>query len=210
MTKEEKSILMGIVLGGGHLKKISKYTARLHLEHGEPHREYLTFKTDLIAKILKCKEIPNRKTLRKSGHLRYTATKTCRYFEVLRRFIYRNKRKTYTKHLLNRLNNQALALLWMDVASLRRRLRPKTGSTPEVRSHEAWLWLYTSRQEAELWKTFFEARYGIVPKLAPRKKKKSKNEWFYSLRFNTHDLRKLLPLIKPYACETMLYKFPDV
>jgi len=201
MTRDEKGLLLGFVLGDGCLAKVSKFTADLRFYHSIKQKTYLEFKVALLAKTLNCKTPKIYERHRKDGKVRVEANKSTRYFGVLRRALYRNGRKTLTLSILKRLTDQAVAIWWMDDASVRVRKQD---------CREAWLWTYCSEDEAKACQQFFLSKYGVMPKLAPRKKKYQKEvTWLYSLRFNKGDLEVIIPKIKPYACESMAYKFFD-
>jgi len=207
MTRDEKALLLGFVLGDGHLRQVTKFTADLRFYHSIEQLEYLEFKVALLAKALGCEPPKIYHRPRKDGHVRIEANKCTRFFGILRRALYRNGVKTLTLSILKRLTDEAVAIWWMDDASVRIRLNPKTGVQ---KSREAWLWTYCTEADAIACQRFFEHKYGIMPKLAPRRKKSDPNVWFYSLRFNTKDMSILIPRIRPYACKSMLYKFFDV
>lgn len=50
MDKRTKSLLIGLVLGDGHLNP--RHGVALEIEHGEKQKKYLEYKASLISKLL--------------------------------------------------------------------------------------------------------------------------------------------------------------
>ena len=80
MDKKKKSLLIGLILGDGHLNPRSGVA--LEIMHGSKQKFYLEYKNKLLAKLLKCKEC--RFYYRKSTDC-YKISKGHRYFRILRK-----------------------------------------------------------------------------------------------------------------------------
>lgn len=105
MDKNKKALLIGLVLGDGHLNTNSGVA--LEIEHSHKQEFYIEYKRKLIAKLLNCKE-PNVYHNKKKDT--YKISKGHRYFRVLHNWIYNGKKKKYTKRLLSYLNPEAIAI----------------------------------------------------------------------------------------------------
>ena len=55
LSKEQKSILIGTILGDAYLQKTGKKNARLRLEHGYKQKEYLFWKVEKLNKLFQGK-----------------------------------------------------------------------------------------------------------------------------------------------------------
>ena len=98
MEKNKKSLLIGLCLGDGHLSTNSGVT--LQIEHGHKQLFYLEYKARLIAKLLNCKEpnIYHREILNT-----FLISKGHRYFRIIHKWLYYNKKKIFSKKILNHL-----------------------------------------------------------------------------------------------------------
>lgn len=208
MTKSEKSTLLGIALGDGYIRIMAKRTGTLELQHCGDQADYVRFKRDILVRILKCKAPNIREYVRKDdGHAKACLTKTHRYFFILRKFLYKNGKKYLSKHVLNRLTDEAVALWFMDDSGIRCR---RNAEGTRIKSYESILSICCPLDQAERVIDFFTTRYEVTPKLKPHRTKRGGDVMYYSVRFNTGDMRKLFPKIRPFACKSMLYKFPDL
>lgn len=58
VTKRQREILIGTILGDGYLQRTGKRNARLKLEHSERHRDYLLWKYDELRNLMQDKPKP--------------------------------------------------------------------------------------------------------------------------------------------------------
>lgn len=78
MDKQKKSLLIGLILGDGHLNARSGVC--LEIEHDAKQKFYLEYKCALISKLLNCK-IPN--IYHNTTKNTYKLSKGHKYFKIL-------------------------------------------------------------------------------------------------------------------------------
>ena len=200
MRKEEKSILIGACIGDGYLwKDPNSKSVSLVLKHSINQKEYLLHKVNMLRSILggsenKIVEFNN------SGYLGIRLSKSSKYFRIIRKWLYKNNKKSITKILLNKLTPQAIAIWWMDDGSMYKKLNK---TTKKIKGLEGILSTYTSLQENQIIVDFFKEKYDIEFNIV-------KSKQSYRLRLNTTNCKKLAELIKPYIIESMSYKIQNL
>ncbi len=105
MDKRKKAVLIGLVLGDGHLNANSGVS--LEIEHGACQKSYIEYKAKLIAELLNC---PAPKLYYRKSKDTYKISKGHRYFRILRNWIYKDRKKRFTRKLLNYLTPEAIAI----------------------------------------------------------------------------------------------------
>lgn len=80
MDKRKKSLLIGLVLGDGHLNSNSGVS--LEIMHGHKQKFYLEYKQKLIAELLNCSE---PKIYHRKSTDCYKISKGHKYFKTLKR-----------------------------------------------------------------------------------------------------------------------------
>jgi hypothetical protein len=131
MNAKDRAILIGLVLGDGHIQnrvrfKDGKYRyeqADIRLGHCPAQKEYLEHKVEMLHRIFGGKKPTVREkfyTLKATGktYPGFVAEKTNPYFRLLHKWIYENKKKKVTKELLEWCDDHTLALLFMDDGSM--------------------------------------------------------------------------------------------
>lgn len=113
-TKESRNLLIGLLLGDGAISNNNVFK----LSHCKAQRNYLEWKIQQL----------NEMAIRNNGIKSYTSTcgynigKTVLYtqlniipfIKVLRKVVYQNGKKTFTRKLLNRLDARGIAIWYMD------------------------------------------------------------------------------------------------
>lgn len=113
-TKESRNLLIGLLLGDGTISNNNVFK----LSHCEAQREYLEWKIKQL----------NEMAIRNNGIKSYTSVcgfnigKTVLYtqlniipfIKVLRRAVYYEGKKTFSRKLLNRLDTRGIAIWYMD------------------------------------------------------------------------------------------------
>lgn len=127
MDKRKKALLIGLVLGDGHLNANSGVC--LEIEHGECQKSYIEYKAKLISELLNCKE--PKLYYRKSKNT-YKLSKGHRYFRIIRNWLYKDNKKRFTRKILNYLAPEAIAIWWMDDGS---HGVDRNKTTGKIRSH---------------------------------------------------------------------------
>ena len=132
MELRKKSILIALCIGDGyitHQKQIRKgriYQYNyLEISHGQHQGEYIQWKADLCTSITGKKSTIRRKKYKAKKilginveeSLGYTFTNTSPYFRVLRKWLYPNNKKKLSKKMISYLDEQGLAIWYMDDGS---------------------------------------------------------------------------------------------
>lgn len=105
MDKRTKSLLIGLVLGDGHLNPRSGVT--LEIEHRASQLTYLLYKKKLLEELLHCKPINVYYNKKKNT---YKISKGHRYFRIIRQWLYKNNIKVFNYKILKYLTPEAIAL----------------------------------------------------------------------------------------------------
>lgn len=197
MDKLTKGILIGLVLGDGHINKKDNC---LQITHSIKQKEYLNYKNDLLSDIFKCKK-SNLYHRLDSKHNEFVLTKGSRFFKIIRKMLYIDGEKRITKRVLKYLTPQAIALWIMDDGT--HGVNKRNG---KIISHSFHLYTYTNLQDTndiiDAFSTFGVKMYKI--------KRQLKCGVRYYLKCKTHELLKLSNLVRPYMIPSMLYKIlPD-
>lgn len=208
MNKEERAILIGLVLGDGHISyrtrlKDGKYRyeqAELVLGHSPAQKQYLEYKVDLIHKIFggnkpKISEVTH--TLKATGksYKGFRAAKTNPYFRLLHKEIYVEKKKKITEDLLNWCNAHTLALFFMDDGSMSCN-KNKAGEITSLNFRICTQ--FESQDEADVFLKWLDA-FGINAK-----KFISKGKW--DIGGATQETLNLVLVIQQYIVPCMAYK----
>ena len=193
-TKRTVSILTGMVLGDGHLRKpsVNDKSVSLIMRHCARQKEYLAHKTELLNKIFG-KKI-NIHEINNNGYPGVSASFGHPYFRSLRKFMYPGGGKFISKKVLNRLTPEGIAIWYMDDGSLA--LHKKNGY---IHSREIYLNTYTSMVEAAYCRDFFKENFDIDFRISPSKGK-------HRLICNSKNSIKFVNIVKPYIIPTMEYK----
>ena len=199
----EKALLLGMLLGDGCLKT-KKHKESTYYEyvlcHSTKQQAYLEYKLDLFHKIVGGKR-PN---------LSYENSKlgsSCRFsrchkdFRFLHRLLYsKDNKKFITRQVLDCLNEQSLALWYMDDGGV----KPSFRVDGSISSCQMVLSTYCSEEQAGIIINWFREKYGILVRKLFHKKSQS-----YYLSFNTTEGRKFDELISPFIIPSMEYKLPS-
>lgn len=195
MEKRKKSLLIGLVLGDGHLNTNSGVA--LEIEHGAKQKFYLDYKNKLLASLLNCKECKEYHRVKANT---YKISKGHRYFRILHKWLYKGKEKHFSKKILSYLTPEAIALWWMDDGTHSVECQHTKGV---VSSHKFALYTFTNEEDTQNIIDFFKEKYDI--KFYPIKRV-LKNEIRYYLQCRTKEGRKLSNLLRPYIIPGMEYK----
>lgn len=200
MEKIKKSLLIGLVLGDGH---ITKRDHCLQITHSKSQYFYIEYKCNLISKLLGCKK-PSLYHRSDSRHNDYTLTKGGRYFRILRKWIYKNGEKRFSKSILSHLTPESLAIWWMDDGS---HGIDRNKTTGKIRSHSFHLYTYTNLEDTENIIDMF-SKFGITMYKIKRRMKDGSEKYY--LKCRTKEGRKLSNLIRPYILPQFRYKIMEI
>lgn len=209
MNKEDRGMLVGMVLGDAYLNvrlRENKYwNSEMVIAHSIKQFDYLQYKSELVRRILggnySIKTFEN--FLPKTGK----SYKMCRfsvsnkYFKTLKGMMYPDGKKRYSKRVLDMLTPHGVALWYMDDGSAGRN-HNKSGSVSSVYTTIA---TYCTEIEAQNICDFFKNHFGIAFRIGYEKAKGS-----YIVRANTTETKRFAELIKQYIIPSMQYKLSHV
>jgi hypothetical protein len=188
-----KSILIAMTLGDGYLRVEKK--AGISITHGEKQLDYLLYKKELLESILNCKPITVQKVKpNKYNTVCYRIDKGHKYFRILRKWIYLNGKKTFTRKILNYLTPLGIAIWYMDDGGLSAKKR-----NGKIHAYELFLNTHLTKFENQVIINYFKERWNI-------NFQQVKNKGSYRLRMSTKEIRNFMTLIKEYIHPSMVYK----
>jgi recombination protein RecA len=188
MDKNKKALLIGMVLGDGHLNPNSGVA--LEISHSGKQLEYLEYKRDLLHSLLGGKKPRIHK---RKNRDEYKISKGHRYFRIIRKLLYKDRKKIYTRQMLDYLNPQAIALWWMDDGSL---AREKTAKAYHF-------YIFAPKDESQIIIDYFKEVWNINFYMI---RKQLKTGTYYYLKCRTKEGRKFSNLIKDWVIPSMQYK----
>lgn len=194
LSKEQKTILFGIILGDGYLQKTGAKNARLRLEHGKDQKEYLLWKIQRLKKLFQGKpkylERIHPITKRKYCYWRHQSQSTP-YLGKLRSIFYLDGKKKIPEDLEKYLTKLSLAVWYMDDGYYY--LRDRCG------------YLYlgnVSQKDAETVVQVLLEKFNLATRVKSKKKG-------YAIYFSPQETQKLKNLIKGYILPQFNYKLPS-
>lgn len=197
LSKRQKAILYGLVLGDGYLQKTGKQNARLRIEHSYKQREYVYWKYKELQNLFASKP---KKVLRihpksnqKYTYLRLQSHSSPLFGRLRRVFYEESGRRKVSQELSSLLNsNLTLAVWYMDDGYYCR----------EDKSAHLYLSQF-SKSELECLIAILQNNYGLQTKWYCHPVKKS-----CQLNFTGEAKNRLFQLVKPYILPCFNYKIP--
>lgn len=193
MDKKRRALVIGCVIGDGHIK-IKDTSGTLCLCHGAKQEDYLRWKVEKLSRFFDNNKNANIRKINNNGYVGYVWEKGHKYFRILHKWIYKNKKKTISRRILNFLDAEAIAIWYMDDGSLSYKKRKD-----KIHAREFTLNTYLTLEENQIIIDYFSEVWGIKFKAV-----KSKNH--YRLRCGGREGWKLIKLIKPFIIPSMQYK----
>lgn len=202
MNKEDRGILIGMVLGDGCLKKFQKSGhkgnnkptyAMIDILHCSAQKEYIEHKADLLQSVLGGKR-PMVSFRMNNGFPAYSIRKTNTYFRILYPWIYHDKKKTFSRKILNMLTVKGIAIWYMDDGNLSAKKRNR-----KIHAYELFLNTHEDQPTNQIIIDYFYEVHGISFAQV-------KNNGSYRLRCGTKEARKFIALIEPHIIPSMQYK----
>ncbi len=194
LSRDQKSILFGTILGDGFLQKTGEKNSRLRLEHGKNQKEYLLWKVKKLGNLFQGKpkylERIHPISKRMYGYWRHQSQSTP-YLGKLRKIFYPEGKKKIPEDLEKYLTPLALAVWYMDDGYYYPRDRC--------------VYLYlgnVSQKEAETVTQVLLKKFDIVTQVKAKKKG-------YAIYFSPQETQKLKNLIKDHIFYQFNYKLPS-
>jgi hypothetical protein len=195
LTKKQKEIIIGTILGDGYLEFGGFHGTRLQIKQKESHKEYVIWLYNQLKNI--CRLAPKQ---RKDNGEWYFGTRFLIELTDLWKIFYRGKRKIIPKNVSELVKSPlTLAIWYMDDGSLD--WRPK--------NHYAFLINIDSFQleEACLLKEMLRKNFGIECNVY---NSLCRERRYPKLYIGTNGRDKFLSLIKPYILKCFAYKLPPL
>ena len=207
MELRKKSILIALAVGDGSIieqrkivkGKMYKY-ATLEVGHSEKQREYCEWKAALCRSLTgrKCKVsskiVPerkiNNKVIKETLACRFTCTH--KYYRILKKWLYPNGKKKLSSKYLKYLDEQGLAIWYMDDGS--------TYVRPDESSFNCEIATFIPKEDAEDLIMMFHDKWNIKFNLHHVGENK------YNIRTCSHEGAKFINLIRPFVPNCMSYK----
>ena len=194
LSKEQKSILFGIILGDGYLQSTGKNNARLRLEHGYQQKDYLFWKVEKLRQLFQGKPVYLERvhplTKRTYKYWRHQSQSTP-YLGKIRNIFYPKGKKEIPDNLEEYINPLMLAVWYMDDGYYYQ--RDKCG------------YLYlgnVSEKEANIVSLAILKQFDIQTNVKQKKKG-------FAIYFPRTQVEKLKLLIKRHIIDYFNYKIPS-
>lgn len=205
LNNNGRNLLIAVALGDGCISK----TGQLKVNHSWKQYKYVEW----LYNLLKNNGIKVGKLTRhegSNGYLKYTIqyrfnVEQTMFTKVLRRVFYDSLgKKRYKRKLLNRLTPQGLAIWFMDDGALLRRKYKG-----QYKGFYLRISTYCSSDEADEIIKYFNEVWDIYPTKIHEHKIKHYDA--YTINFGAKEGRKLIDIIKPYMCPSLMYKIlPEI
>lgn len=193
LNKEQKAILIGMILGDAYLQITGKRNARLRLEHGIKQKEYLLWKANKFPQLFQGQP----KYLERQHPVTGRIYQYCRHQSNAnselgrwRLWFYQDGKKKIPEDLIDYLKDPlSLAVWYMDDGYY------------YDRDRVSYLYLGKAmKAEAEIASETITRNFGIKSKILDKKKKG------FALYFFPHETLKLHNLLKKYIIPSLNYK----
>jgi len=191
LTKKQKEILVGLILGDGHLETLNNgKTYRLKVEHSLKQREYLDWLYKNFKEwIHKAPEVRKRTSLGKIIETYGFTTYTSGILRVYAQKFYQNKKKIIPKDIDKIITPQSLAIWFMDDGSI----KSKAHKALVIHTHGY------SKSDLELIAKVLQKKFGLKVGL-----QKQYDKWrLYIFSESVDNFKKI---ILPYILPSMQYK----
>ncbi|OGZ10693.1 MAG: hypothetical protein A3D65_05585 [Candidatus Lloydbacteria bacterium RIFCSPHIGHO2_02_FULL_50_13] len=197
LTKEQRAILTGTLLGDAFLQKTGKRNARLRLEHGAAQKEYLFWKAGEFSRLFQGKPVFVERvhpvTKRTYQYWRQQSNATPELGKW-RKLFYPDGKKHIPPTLPDLLNQPiALAVWYMDDGYY----YPK--------DHNSYLYLgRVAKEEAEIAAQAISRNFGVHARIYDKKQKG------FALYFSPSETQKLHSIIRKHMLPLFQYKLSAV
>lgn len=197
LSKEHKQLLVALLIGDGTIS--SNFVFKL--SHSENQREFLEWKINLLntlnIKNNGIKEYISKNGYNKGKKVLYSQMSLNPTIKALRRTIYVPK-KTFTRNLLNWLDEKGLAIWFMDDGHINVNTSEQRSSTQHTIKISTCVDLDTANMMIEYFKEIWNIKFRLL-----------KEKTNYSLATSSEqDCENFVKIIKPYILQvpSLLYK----
>lgn len=196
MTRKQKSIFIGLILGDAYLQKTGKQNARLRLEHSVKQKTYLEWKVFLLKNYFQSKiEVLTRTNSVWNKTYQYVRIQSASSSDIgkLQRIFYKDSEKVIPNAINKLLHDPlSLAIWFMDDGYYYLRDKMSYIYIPNYHKESINFLLQALKDNFQLMPLLKEKKKGLV------------------LVFNVSETQKLMKLISAYIIPSMQYKIsPD-
>lgn len=187
LTKYDIAILLGLLLGNGHIDS----KGQIHIKHSKKQKEYCEFKAKLVHSICGGSDIKIKESTDGTNKFK----KQSKRFQQIRKLLYSENKKTINNEILNLIQPISIALWWMD----------KGNVIKNTDSFTLKFFINRSLEESKLIQNYFLSIYNIKWDIIPSDIIQNK----YILSCND---KKFLAIIKDIVSRVkcMQYKIIDI
>jgi LAGLIDADG DNA endonuclease family len=191
----QEELLIALALGDGHLAyNKSKIKAYLHIRHSNHQKDYIEWKYNLCKELWQHSPKGYKNTLNgKQYYGYYLQSHLDMKLADIKKELYPNHHKEYTREILNKLTPLGLAIWYMDDGCVDR---------PVGKNSMGLLNTYGKSSEAKeelIIQKYFKEKWDIDCAI-------NKGHGRYRIRFNHPNFCKLVEIIKPYVIDSLKYK----
>lgn len=211
LTKEQKDIIFGTVLGDGYLNKRGS-NVRLQLVHGPAQEHYIKWKAEKLSNLLTPRGVVyvtyNDKYRANGKVTRWNFyTKSHEYLVFLHNLMYSNNGKKFiNKEILSRLTPLALYVWLADDGSLYK-VKSRPTKDKEQFYNSAYFRICTCSKDGILEDEVIQALKILFNIDAKKRILQYNPHKLYCVFLNLENTKKLLEIVKPYVSGNMDYKF---
>ena len=196
LTKQQKSVLIGTILGDGFLQKTGEKNARLRLEHSQKQKDYVLWKGKIFGRLFQGKPSflerihPKSKETYKYCRWQSNATPA---FGKWRKYFYPNGKKIIPSDIGDFLTEPiTLAVWYMD-----------DGYFNKV-DRNSYIYLgRVTRAEAEILQKAIQKNFAIIATIYDKKNKG------FALFFGVNETKKFHTLVHSFVIPSLTYKLFD-
>ena len=198
--KRSKSLILGLLIGDGTICKHNN-SCQMKLHHGRGMKEYIEWKVKLLdeygikhGKIntVYCSTNFTNSEKRESS---YVWLSSHMFYNVLRRVIYTEYGKVFSRKLLNRLTPLGLAIWYMDDGSLNFKKHYLKDGSKKIHGIFLRISCCLPKTILQTYVDYFKEVWGISFYMYHEGKKQDS----YSLNCGTNEAIKFINIVKPYV-----------
>lgn len=196
ITKRQKEIIIGTILGDGYLQKTGKKNARLKLEHSEKQKEYIFWKYEELKNLMQNKpKLIERYSPKWKKTFKYyrCQTNSMNLLGKYKKYFYNSQGKKFIpENIKNLLKSPlSLAVWYMDDGHF------------YARDKVAYIYLPKySKEELKRLLEALENNFHLKPKIIYKKN-------YPCLYFSREEANKLMEIIREWVPKFMRYKTPS-
>lgn len=194
LTKEQREVIFGKMLGDGHLETQNKgRTYRLKIEHSIKQKEYVDWQFDLFRNIVLSTPQEKIKKINEISYVNYGfSTLSIDSFRFFANQFYKDNKKKIPKLIHRWLAPLTMAVWFMDDGSI----KPDRNKSLILNTQSF------SKKDVEMLKNVLEQKFGIKAKLRIQQRK----QIGYQLYLLSETIDKFIDIVNPYILSSMRYK----